>query len=129
MWPEISEMVRIGCSRARQLKLREVKMKIRRSITSKEIMSLLRKHNDVLKKYGVKKIGLFGSYIKGEQKKYSDIDFIVEFEKADFDNFMDLVFYLENLFGRKVDILTPEGVKSIRIKKVAENIRKSVIYV
>lgn len=47
---------------------------------------------------------------------------MVEFEKPDFDNFMDLAFYLEDLTGRSVDILTPEGMKHIRIKEVADEI-------
>ena len=79
--------------------------------------------------YGVKKIGLFGSFAKGTEKKGSDIDIVVKFGKADFDNFMNLVFYLEELFGKKVDILTPEGIRSIRVKKVAEDIKRSVRYV
>ena len=75
-------------------------------LTSSRIIKELKKHHSVLEKYGVKKIGLFGSYIRGEQKKDSDIDFLVEFILPDFDNFMDLVFYLENLFGRKVELIT-----------------------
>jgi len=105
------------------------KIKTKKELTYEEIMNLLKEHSDILKKYKVKKIGLFGSYVRGEQKKRSDIDFLVEFEEPSFDNFMDLAFFLEDLFGRKVDILTPEGVRSIRIKQVADNIEKSVIYV
>ena len=77
-----------------------------RMLTEKEILKTLREYNDILRKYGVKRIGLFGSYRRGEQKKDSDIDFLVEFEKADFDNFMDLAFYLEDLFDRKVELIT-----------------------
>ena len=64
-------------------------------------MSLLKEHRDILKKYRVKRIGLFGSYVRGEQKRYSDIDFLVEFEKPTFDNFMDLVFSLLKIFLAK----------------------------
>ena len=52
----------------------------RKELTGREIMSLLKKHKDLLKKYKVKRIGLFGSYVRGEQKRCSDIDFLVEFE-------------------------------------------------
>jgi hypothetical protein len=69
-------------------------------------MSLLKKHSDILKKYKVKRIGLFGSYVRGEQKSHSDIDFLVEFEEPNFDNFMDLVFSLEDLFSKKVELIT-----------------------
>jgi predicted nucleotidyltransferase len=99
------------------------------NFTDKEIFKQIREHKDVLKKYGVKRIGLFGSYIKGEQKKNSDIDFLVEFAKPDFNNFMHLCFYLEHLFSRRVEILTPDGVRSIRIKEIAEEIKRSVVYV
>ena len=98
-------------------------------LTMEKIIASLKKHQDVLKKYMVKRIGLFGSYVIGKQKSDSDIDFVVEFQKPTFDNFMNLVDYLENLFGRKVDILTPEGIKSIRIKKIAENIKRGIVYV
>jgi len=60
--------------------------------------------------FGVKRIGLFGSFARGEQKESSDIDVLVEFEKPTFRNFMDLSFYLEDLFGRKVDLVTVKGL-------------------
>jgi len=71
-----------------------------------EIFKLLDKHNDLLKKFKVRKIGLFGSFARGEQNKKSDIDFLVEFYEPTFDNFMDLLFALEKLFGRKVELIT-----------------------
>ncbi|MDI6840266.1 MAG: nucleotidyltransferase family protein [bacterium] len=75
-------------------------------LTDKIIFQLLKKHEDMLKKHGVKKIGLFGSYIRGKQKERSDLDFLVEFETPNFDDFMDLVFFLEELFGKKVELIT-----------------------
>lgn len=109
---------------------RETKaMKATKPLTRTAILRELQKHNDVLRKYSVKKIGLFGSYAFGRPHKNSDIDFLVEFEEPNFDNFMNLIEYLEELFRRKVEILTPQGVDSIRIKEVAETIRKSVVYV
>jgi uncharacterized protein len=77
-----------------------------KKLTDKIIFDELRKNREIFKKYRVKKIGLFGSYARGEQDKNSDIDFLIEFEKPNFDNFMDLSFYLENLFGRKVELIT-----------------------
>ena len=61
---------------------------------------------------GVHRFGLFGSFVKGEQKTHSDIDLLVEFRpgKKSFDNFMGLSFLLENILGRKVDLLTPESL-------------------
>jgi predicted nucleotidyltransferase len=81
-------------------------VKARKTLTDKEIITLLREHKDLLKKFKVKRIGLFGSYVRGEQKKDSDIDFLVEFEEPNFDNFMDLVYSLEDLFRKKVELIT-----------------------
>jgi predicted nucleotidyltransferase len=95
-----------------------------------DVIELLRKHEKEMKeRFAVKRIGAFGSFVRGEQKETSDIDLVVEFENPTFDNFMDLAFYLEDLTGRSVDILTPEGIKHIRIKEVADEIRRSVVYV
>lgn len=79
------------------------------------ILKTLRENKDTIKSYGVAKIGLFGSYARGGEDNKSDIDFIVIFEKGKktFDNFMDLCFLLENIFNRKVDVLTPEGIKTL----------------
>jgi len=76
------------------------------NISSEKIMNMLKDNNEILRKYEVKRIGLFGSFARGDQKKNSDIDFLVEFEKPVFENFMDLAFYLEELFGRKVELIT-----------------------
>lgn len=99
-------------------------------INSQKIMNKIKENMDNIKKYGVKKIGLFGSYIKDKQRERSDIDFIVEFEKgeATLDNFMNLASFLEELFGKKVDLLTVEGVRSIRIKDVRKSIEEGVLY-
>lgn len=91
--------------------------------------TLASRKGEIMKRFGVKHIGLFGSCARGEETENSDVDVLVEFEEPSFDNFMDLAFYLEDLFGRKVDILTPEGVRSIRFKEVAETIQKGVVNV
>ena len=99
-------------------------------MTQQKLIKILRNEMLHLKDaFGVKKIALFGSFAKKNYTKKSDVDMLVEFNKPSFDKFMDLVFYLENLFGRKVDILTPEGIRSIRVKKVAEDIKRSLVYV
>ena len=94
------------------------------------VIETLRAHKaEIKERYSVRRMGVFGSYIRGEQKATSDIDVLVEFEKPTFDNFMDLAFYLEELFGRRMDLLTPEGVKGIRVKEIAKEIVESVVYV
>ncbi len=98
-------------------------------LSKKEIVRILEKHRDVLLKYKVKKIGVFGSSVRGEQSLKSDIDLFVDFEEPSFDNFMGLSYFLEEVFGRKVEILTPAGVESIRINHVKEEIQRSIAYV
>jgi predicted nucleotidyltransferase len=82
-------------------------------LTDKTILTDIEENIDTIKKYGIKKIGLFGSYIRGEQKPTSDIDILVEFEKGrtSFDNYMDLKFFLEDLFKCKVDLVMKESIK------------------
>lgn len=65
-----------------------------------------------MRRYGVKRCGLFGSFVRGKQNDESDVDILVEFEdgQKSFDNFMGTAFLLEEVFGRKVDLLTPESL-------------------
>lgn len=79
---------------------------------------------DIKSSFAVKRIGIFGSFSRGEQKEFSDIDILVEFEKPTFRNFMNLSFYLEDLFGRKVDLVTVKGLHP-RIRPYVE---KDVIW-
>ncbi|HUY00595.1 MAG TPA: nucleotidyltransferase family protein [Candidatus Deferrimicrobium sp.] len=98
-------------------------------LSKEEILDKLR--NQLLylkKKFNVKKIGIFGSYAQGIQDPESDIDILVEFEKPIGFLFVDLAEYLEDLFNKKVDILTSEGINSIRIQKVVRDIERSIIY-
>jgi len=83
----------------------------KKKLTSKSIIKMLRKHKDELNKYEVKKIGLFGSFLKGNQHKKSDLDFLVVFNKTTFDNYMELKFLLEKLFKKKVDLVIEEDLK------------------
>ncbi|MFN2163625.1 MAG: nucleotidyltransferase family protein [Candidatus Promineifilaceae bacterium] len=79
--------------------------------------------------YGVARIGLFGSFAAQTAGDESDIDLLVEFNDPIGFRFMELVDYLESLLGRNVDVLTPAGLQGIRVKRVADNIYESVVYV
>ncbi len=94
-------------------------------LTAEEILRLIQQNRERIKRYGVKRIGLFGSYLKGEQKEDSDIDILVEFEKGKktFDNYMELKFFLEELFKRKVDLVIAESVKPELRKYIMESVR------
>ncbi|AET65687.1 nucleotidyltransferase family protein [Methanothrix harundinacea] len=76
-----------------------------------EALKLLKEHeNEIKRRFGVKRIGIFGSHARGEGKETSDVDVLVEFVEPSFDNFMDLAFFLEDLFGRDVDLVTTRGL-------------------
>ena len=79
--------------------------------------------------FGIKRIGVFGSVAKQMDGDQSDIDLVVEFERPIGLKFMNLSEYMEKLFGRKVDILTKDGIRNIRLKRVSSDIEKDIIYV
>jgi hypothetical protein len=95
-------------------------------LTRQEILRVLRNSRSLLDRYAVRKVALFGSYAKGTQTAQSDIDLLVEFGQPTYDNFLGLSRELEMLFGKKVEILTPDGLNSIRIKEIAADIRKAL---
>lgn len=100
------------------------------NLTQEKVIDILRKIIPYLRKtYNVTRIGLFGSFAKGTFNKSSDIDILIEFEEPPGLKFMELAEYIENQTAGKTDIITPEGIKSIRIKKIADDILKSVVYV
>jgi predicted nucleotidyltransferase len=80
--------------------------------TKEDVFTLLRQNGPQLRRYGVGRISVFGSFARGEPSNESDVDILVEFEpeRKSFDNFLGLAEFLEELFGRKVDLLTPESL-------------------
>ena len=58
-----------------------------------------------------------------------DVDLVAEFERPIGLNFIEFAEYIENILGKKADILTPEGVRRITVQKIARNIEQSIIYV
>ena len=95
-----------------------------------EIIRLIREHYNILvAEYGICRIGIFGSAAKGTMTEHSDLDIVVEFSRPIGFKFISLVEYLEKIFGKKVDILTKDGVENIRVKEVARNIERDLIYV
>lgn len=93
---------------------------------------VLREHQaEISKKFGVNNIGVFGSAVRNELCEDSDIDIVVEFKdsRGDMYDFAGLADFLENLFGRSVDILTPAGIDSIRIDHIKRTIKGELEYV
>ena len=78
------------------------------------------------KKYFVSNLGLFGSYVRGDQSENSDIDALVEFSKPiGLFHFLRLQEYLEEILEEKVDLVSKNALK----KRIAEHILKEVIYI
>lgn len=90
------------------------------------VETLRRQEEEIKRRFGARRIGVFGSFARGEESKDSDIDILVEFEAGQktFDNYMDLKFFLEDLFGRNVDLATVQALKS----QIKDDILQSVIY-
>ncbi|MBF0337738.1 MAG: nucleotidyltransferase family protein [Nitrospirae bacterium] len=86
----------------------------RKPSSLQEVIGVLREHKDVLvNKFGVTDIAIFGSYVRNEQKKRSDIDILIELkqEYETFNNYMELVFFLEKKMRGKVDVVMKEGIR------------------
>ena len=92
-----------------------------------EILKVLKKELPYIrKKYHVKSIGLFGSCVRGEERKESDIDILIEFEKPiGLFKFMELEEYLSQKLGRKVDLVEKEALK----ERIKPYVMEEVVYV
>jgi len=93
-------------------------------LNKKQIIQKIEDNKHKIKKFKVKKIGLFGSYLNGKQTKKSDIDFLIEFEKVTADNFFELLFLLENIFRKKIDLVDINF-----IRKELKHVREEAEYV
>jgi len=94
--------------------------------TLEEIRNILAEHKEELKqKYKVKEIGIFGSFVRGEPRKRSDIDILVEFEEPiGLFEFIDLEEHLGKLLDSKVDLVSKGALKP----RIGEYILKEVVY-
>jgi len=92
--------------------------------TKKQVLKLLLKNKKNLEKFGVNRFGLFGSFVRDCATKNSDVDILVEFypEQKTFNNFMDLAFFLEDLLGRKIDLITLESLSPHIGKKILQEV-------
>jgi predicted nucleotidyltransferase len=96
--------------------------------SKQEVLELLRGNSQTLRRLGVRRIGLFGSFVRDEATRKSDVDLLVEFEAGQetFDNFMELGFFLEDQMGRRVETVTPESLSPYigpHILREVENVR------
>ncbi len=95
-------------------------------LTSEKVLTELKNSRAKIHDFGVKEIGLFGSYVRNEQTPESDIDVLVEFSKGrkSFHAYMQLKLFLERIFKRKVDLVIKETVRP----ELKRSILKSVVY-
>ncbi len=78
------------------------------------LVDTIKRDAEALKaRFHLKRIGIFGSYVRGEETPESDLDILVEFETdyETFNNYTDLKFYLEDRFGKNVDVVTVDALK------------------
>ncbi|OPY48745.1 MAG: Nucleotidyltransferase domain protein [Methanosaeta sp. PtaU1.Bin060] len=92
-----------------------------------EIEARLKENKNVLdEKYNVKEIGIFGSFVRGEQKETSDLDILVEFKgRVSLFEVIRLERYLSELLGEKVDLVMKKSLKP----RIGKHILKEVVYV
>jgi predicted nucleotidyltransferase len=97
--------------------------------TLEEIKEILKEHKEeVSRKYKVSEIGIFGSFVRGEQKKRSDLDILVEFDEENIPSILKLIEmerYLQRLLRKKVDLIMKSGIRP----ELKDIILKEVIYI
>ncbi|HDY67823.1 MAG TPA: nucleotidyltransferase [Candidatus Scalindua sp.] len=93
----------------------------------KDIVSVIKRNKDKIESFGVKRLGLFGSYVRNEHNPQSDIDILVEFvhDLKTFDNFIHLSFLLEDILEHHIELVTTESLSPY----IKPNIIKEVEYV
>jgi predicted nucleotidyltransferase len=91
-----------------------------------DVISLIReKQSELADRFTVQRIGVFGSFAKGEARPESDVDILVDLKEPTFDNYMDLKFYLEEILDHPVDLVIHDTIKP-RLKPIVE---QEVVYV
>lgn len=88
------------------------------------ILTKLEENGETIRGFRVRHLGIFGSYARDEQTETNDMDFLVEFGRATFDNYFDLKFFLEDLFGRPVDLVIADTIKS----RIRSTILEEAVY-
>jgi uncharacterized protein len=97
-------------------------------LTKQEIFKTIQDNKETIKSFGVTQIGLFGSYVRDEQTENSDIDLLIDYNKAEinFKNFMSFCFMMDELFAKiTVEVVTKNGLSEY----IGPYILKEVEYV
>ncbi len=84
-----------------------------KALTAETVIQTLREQPDLFQKYQIQTLALFGSTARNQATENSDLDFLVEFiGTSTFDGYMNLLFYLEDLFNRPVDLVTEKALRA-----------------
>jgi predicted nucleotidyltransferase len=85
---------------------------------------------DELRKLGARRVGVFGSFARGEARADSDVDVYVEFEddKRTYDNFFALHELLEEVFGRRVDLVTDKSLSETKARLILPTVRYAALH-
>jgi predicted nucleotidyltransferase len=91
-----------------------------------DIVRILRDHKEELcRNYGVRELGIFGSYVRGEQRPDSDVDILVDFDEVpSLLRFVHLENHLSDLLGAKVDLVTKRALK----RHIGKNILEEAVF-
>ena len=99
-------------------------------MSASEIFKIIRQNKEKLSQLGVRQIGLFGSQSRDDATPDSDLDFLVEFIKGrkNYDNYIELCFFLEDLFSKKIDLLTPESLSPHLKEQILREVQYETIH-
>jgi hypothetical protein len=96
-----------------------MRMKKAKTETDSLIQKIANLREELAEQFTVKRIGVFGSFVRGDAGPESDVDIIVELEEPTFDHYMDLKFRLEEVLQRPVDLVMADTVKP-RLRPIIE---------
>jgi uncharacterized protein len=93
-------------------------------VTKKIILDSLQENKHKLKSFGIKQLGLFGSFVRNQANDNSDIDILIVFEngKKNINNLLNAHAYLESLFGRKTELITEDSMSEYFKKSISNEI-------
>jgi len=90
-----------------------------------QVLSILQSNHAAFRRFDVKSMALFGSAARNCLRRSSDVDILVQFEHSTWANYIGLKIYLEDLLGRKVDLVTPKAIRPA----TRPSIEKDLFYV
>jgi hypothetical protein len=100
---------------------------VKAKVTKESVLDYIAKHKGELRqRFGVKAIGLFGSFARGDASDGSDIDVVVELERPDLFDLIGVKQTLEEAFGRKVEVIRLRETMNVSLK---HRIQRDAVYV